>query len=94
MDPAYFKPDDIKLRQCVKCGAEVEFWKDDVRMACDSCGTMNFNPDIGSTCLAWCEKAVECIGNSDIIEWKRRTSGGYSSRTACDEDGGTGGAGR
>jgi hypothetical protein len=94
MDPAHFTPDDVELRQCVQCGEELEFWKDDVRMTCDSCGTINYNPDIANTCLAWCDGAAECVGNSDIIEWKKRTGGGYSSRAACDEEGGVGGSGK
>ena len=88
MDPANFRPEDIKLRQCEECGEEMEFWKDDVRIACDSCGHINFNPDIKNTCLAWCEQAAACVGNSDILEWKKRTGGGYSSKAACEEHGG------
>lgn len=85
MDRANFKPDDVKLRECLKCGEEMEFWKDDVRLACGACGHANFNPDVGNTCLAWCEQAEDCIGSSDILEWKRKTGGGHSSQEDCEE---------
>jgi predicted RNA-binding Zn-ribbon protein involved in translation (DUF1610 family) len=72
MDPAYFKIDDIQTRDCLECGEELEFWKDDVKLTCPKCGQVNFNPNIGNTCLSWCRKADECVGNTDIHEWLER----------------------
>ena len=72
MDPAYFKPDDIQLRKCLECGHELEFWKDDVRLVCPGCGHVNFNPNLGNTCLTWCKEAARCIGNDDITEWHEK----------------------
>jgi hypothetical protein len=71
MDPAYFKPDDIGTRKCTNCSAEIEFWKDDVFLACPACTTRNVNPGVESTCLAWCKEAASCVGNMDIREWLR-----------------------
>lgn len=72
MGPAHFKPDDIKFRQCVHCRTEIEFWKDDVKLICSACKQVNFNPDIGNTCLAWCKEAEKCLGNSDIKDWIKK----------------------
>jgi len=69
MDPAYFRPEDIRQQQCRNCGQDMEFWKDDVFLACPACSTKNTNARLGNTCLSWCEKAAECIGNKDIEEW-------------------------
>lgn len=69
MDPGFFKPDDIQVKKCIHCGEELEFWKDDVRLECPACKQINFNPNIGKTCLVWCKKAAQCLGNNDITEW-------------------------
>lgn len=69
MNPAHFKPEDIRLHKCVSCGEELEFWKDDVKIACHACKHINFNPNIRNTCLCWCKSASKCIGNNDINEW-------------------------
>ena len=37
-------PDDIFDVPCRECGAPVEFFKDDKRRRCASCGTVMFNP--------------------------------------------------
>lgn len=69
MNPAYFKPKDIELHKCIHCGKEIEFWKDDIKIKCRSCGQVNFNPNIGNTCLVWCKSAEKCLGNDDMKEW-------------------------
>ena len=72
MNSAFFKPKDVKLLTCINCGKEIEFWKDDIKLKCRSCGQTNFNPNIGNTCLAWCKSAEKCLGNEDIKEWMER----------------------
>ena len=62
MDPAFFKPEDIRDVVCRACGYEIEFWKDDVRLNCPKCGAVNDNPFIGNTCFAWCKEALQCRG--------------------------------
>jgi predicted RNA-binding Zn-ribbon protein involved in translation (DUF1610 family) len=71
MDPAHFKPGDISEQACTSCGAGMEFWKDDVFLVCQACGTRNASARVGSTCLAWCKEAASCVGNRDIEEWLR-----------------------
>ncbi len=69
MNPAFFKPEDIKIHKCINCKHELEFWKDDVALTCRKCGHKNFNPNLGKTCLTWCKQAAKCIGNEDIKIW-------------------------
>ena len=75
MDPAFFKPEDIREQQCTGCGAGLEFWKDDVFLTCPSCGARNTNARVGHTCLAWCKDAASCVGSKDIEEWLRLHGG-------------------
>ncbi len=70
MNPGYFKPEDIKIHKCINCKKEIEFWKDDIKLACPNCGQVNFNPNLGNTCLVWCKEASKCIGKEvDVKEW-------------------------
>jgi hypothetical protein len=71
MNPMNWKIEDIFEVLCVSCGTSIEFWKDDVKRTC-SCGKVIFNPRLGNLCLAWCDKAEECLGNRDISEWKEK----------------------
>jgi len=75
MNPANWKIEDIFESPCAACGLILEFWKDDVKRSC-SCGKVNFNPRLGNLCLAWCERAEDCLGNQDIVEWKVKNAGG------------------
>ncbi len=69
MNPANFKPKDIKTHQCINCTNEIEFWKDDIKIKCPSCGHTTFNPNLGNTCLVWCKSAEKCLGKGEIKEW-------------------------
>lgn len=69
MDPAYFKPEDIRMQKCAACSEDIEFWKDDIFLLCPRCEARNTNARIQHTCLAWCKEASICIGNMDIEEW-------------------------
>lgn len=72
MDPGHFKPEDIASQPCSRCGAAIEFWKDDVFLPCPACGEKNTNARLKDTCLAWCKEAAACIGNQDIETWRKR----------------------
>lgn len=63
---------DIADSSCPSCGAAIELWKDDIKRTCRACGAAVVNPRIADTCLAWCDKAAECLGGADIEEWKKR----------------------
>ena len=61
-DTRYWRPGDIFDVACGSCGAAVEFFKDDVRRRCPSCGTVVQNPKITLGCAQWCEHAKACLG--------------------------------
>ncbi|MFC1584290.1 hypothetical protein ACFL5V_01945 [Fibrobacterota bacterium] len=75
MNPSFWKPKDIKESRCPTCGSTVEFWKDDIKRTCSHCGKTMFNPNLSNLCLTYCDKAVECLGNLEIDEWKKQTEG-------------------
>lgn len=62
-DTRYWKGSDIFEAKCPKCGATVEFFKDDTTRACGACGHKFLNPGMDFGCAAYCEHAAQCIGN-------------------------------
>jgi hypothetical protein len=58
----FWSPNDVFEVPCGKCGAMVEFFKDDARRKCKSCGTTVSNPKLNLGCALWCEHAKECLG--------------------------------
>jgi len=61
-DMRFWRPDDIYEVPCPKCGASVEFWKNDPQRTCPGCGNSMPNPKIQLGCAKWCPHAAECIG--------------------------------
>jgi len=60
-DTRHWKPDDIFTMECPKCGAEIEFFKDDTRRRCAWCGHLFYNPKIEMGCAEWCQYADKCV---------------------------------
>jgi hypothetical protein len=60
-DTRYWKPGDIFAMDCPKCGAEIEFFKDDTRRRCAWCGHLFYNPRIELGCAAYCQYADKCV---------------------------------
>jgi hypothetical protein len=60
-DTRHWKPDDIFTVECPKCGAEIEFFKDDTRRRCAWCGHLFYNPKIEMGCAEWCQYADKCV---------------------------------
>lgn len=60
-DTRFWKPGDIFVAECPKCGAEIEFFKDDARRRCAWCGHMFYNPKIALGCAEWCQYAEKCV---------------------------------
>ena len=50
----------IKLKNCPKCGEEVEYLSTDMKMDCPKCGFTMYN-NLAS-CVQYCEYAKECVG--------------------------------
>lgn len=61
-DTRYWRPGDIFDIACGACGTAVEFFKDDARRRCPSCGAVVQNPKITLGCAQWCEHAKACLG--------------------------------
>jgi hypothetical protein len=68
-DTRFWKPDDIFVTECPKCGAEIEFFKDDARRRCAWCGHMFYNPKIELGCAEWCQYAEKCV--PDLVKAKK-----------------------
>jgi hypothetical protein len=68
-DTRFWKPDDIIMAECPKCGAEIEFFKDDARRRCAWCGHMFYNPKIELGCAEWCQYAEKCV--PDLVRAKK-----------------------
>jgi HD superfamily phosphohydrolase YqeK len=62
-DSRYWKPGAIFETTCPKCGAEVEFFKDDSTRRCGKCGHKFLNPTMDFGCASYCQYAEQCIGN-------------------------------
>jgi HD superfamily phosphohydrolase YqeK len=62
-DSRYWKPGAIFEAKCPKCGAEVEFFKDDTTRRCAQCGHRFLNPGMDFGCASYCQYAEQCIGN-------------------------------
>jgi HD superfamily phosphodiesterase len=61
-DSRYWKPGAIFDVKCPKCGASVEFFKDDPSRKCGSCGHRFVNPLMDFGCASYCEYAEQCLG--------------------------------
>jgi hypothetical protein len=60
-DTRHWKSGDIFTVECPKCGAEIEFFKDDTRRRCAWCGHLFYNPKIAMGCAEWCQYADKCV---------------------------------
>ena len=78
-DRSSWTSDDIFDVSCPRCGIEVEFFKDDARRRCPSCGLRISNPHREVRCDQWCGAAEQCsIGRSALSD----ELGGASGRQA------------
>ena len=75
-DTRFWKPEDVYETTCPHCGVKVEFFKDDRRRHCPSCGEWCVNPKLNRGCLEWCQHADKC---QDLM--------GEEGEPALDEEG-------
>lgn len=61
-DTRFWRPGDIFDVTCSKCGAEVEFFRDEAKRKCSKCKNVITNPRLSLGCAQWCEHAKECLG--------------------------------
>jgi hypothetical protein len=67
-DQRFWKPEDISLMPCPRCGVMVEFFKDDSSRKCPDCGTRFKNPHLDMGCAQWCPFAKDCIDYQNAEE--------------------------
>jgi ribosomal protein S27E len=83
----------VSMHICPYCGSEVEMFSDETRVKCHTCGNYVCKDEVPS-CVAWCSKARECVGEERWAELKggldpeHQEAAGIDARTA---DGGNGG---
>lgn len=51
---------------CPKCHASLEFFKDEVKHRCKSCGEIVFNERMDLGCAKWCPSAASCVGSDNV----------------------------
>ena len=61
-DSRYWQSNAIFETNCTKCGAAVEFFKDDTTRKCERCGHRMMNPKMDFGCASYCEYAEQCLG--------------------------------
>ena len=61
-DTQKWGPDAVYDVACKKCGNQLEFFKDEMKRRCKSCGGTVFNERMDIGCLAWCPSAEACAG--------------------------------
>jgi hypothetical protein len=62
----YWGFDAIHDVPCPKCSNPVEFFRDEVRRKCKTCGEMVFNDRMDLGCAKWCPSASSCIGAANF----------------------------
>jgi endogenous inhibitor of DNA gyrase (YacG/DUF329 family) len=69
-DTAQWGYDSIFDVECPKCKKPVEFFKDEMRRKCPSCGERVFNDRMDLGCAKWCPSAESCIGADGLRDFK------------------------
>lgn len=62
-DPRFWKFDAIFDAECPNCGKTMEFFKDETRRRCKSCGHKVLNPKMDFGCATHCTFAEDCFGD-------------------------------
>jgi len=62
-DSRYWDNEAIFEANCSKCGAVIEFFKDDNKRKCKQCGNEMLNPKIDFGCASYCPYAEQCLGS-------------------------------
>ena len=60
---------------CPSCGGEVEIWTDEPKRTCPNCRTPVYR-DAGMSCLDWCKRGKECVGDSIYDNYMRNKAVG------------------
>lgn len=61
----------LSIKNCPRCGEEIEIFSDEIQATCLNCGFVIYNDFI--SCIKWCKYARECVGEDT---YKRLMSDG------------------
>jgi ribosomal protein S27AE len=64
----------LTIKTCPQCGADVELFSIDLKMACDRCGFVVYNNV--QSCIQWCRFAEACVGAEMYAQYKRKPAEG------------------
>ncbi len=51
----------VEIKECPRCGAEIEIFSIDAEAVCENCGFTIYNDKV--TCAQWCQYARSCFGD-------------------------------
>ena len=85
-DRSSWTHDDIFDVTCRGCGEQVEFFKDDKRRLCPSCGACIVNPKQVQSCADWCSSADNCSLFRDAVTGAGAVMIDNSSAFRMDDD--------
>ena len=51
----------LEIKNCPKCGEEIEIFSNETGGKCSKCGQVVYNDLL--SCVQWCEYARECVGD-------------------------------
>jgi ribosomal protein S27AE len=59
----------LEIKTCPECGADVELFSIDRKVACDKCGFVVYNNAL--SCIQWCRYAEQCFGAEMVTKYKK-----------------------
>lgn len=65
-DKRFWKPEDIFEADCPHCQAQIEFWKDEIKVKCPKCKQIVTNHRLDLGCAEWCQYAEECLNITHV----------------------------
>jgi len=77
-------PEAVYDVACKKCGASLEFFKDELKRRCKACGGVVFNERMDIGCLAWCPAAEQCAGPDRAKLVQEAVAGGADQQKALE----------
>ena len=62
----------LEIKDCPKCGEEIEIFSNEASAKCTNCGFVSYNDLL--SCVEWCEYAKECVGEEKYERIMRQIS--------------------
>lgn len=60
----------LEIKTCPVCGADVELFSIDRKVACDKCGFVVYNSVM--SCIQWCRYAENCFGAEMVSKYRKQ----------------------